>query len=93
MSEMLTERKIRAAFDAWITERVARQALDPPGETAARVRGHYRRRIHAGLAAEDPAVLAEALIELTRLAMEETQINRWQLPALEEALSRIGEPL
>jgi|SRR6516164_7760827 hypothetical protein len=90
---MLTERKIRAAFDAWIAERCARQALEPSSETATRVRGHYRRRIRAGIVAEDPAALAEALIELQQLILEEARICRWQLPRFDETISRITVPL
>jgi hypothetical protein len=90
---MLTDRKIRAAFDAWVADRWARQALEPPSETASRVRGHYRRRIRAGLAAEGSTVLAEAVIELEELVIEEAQIGNWQLPRFAETLSRITVPL
>ena len=90
---MLTERKIRIAFEAWVADRWARELAESPSETAAHVRGHYRRRLRAGLAAKGSSYLAEALIELEGLVLEEAQICRWQLPRLRETILRLTEPL
>ena len=69
--------------------------LEPLSESAARFRRYFHRRFRqAALALEsDSSLLAEALIELEELIVEEAQIGRWRLPRLQETLSRLTEPL
>ena len=67
--------------------------MQAPSETADRVRRHYRGRIRAGMVAEGPEMLAEALVELYGWVLEEALICKWQLPRLFEAQRRIAQPL
>jgi hypothetical protein len=90
---ILKDRKLRAAWRAWLIDKGTRQALEPPSETAERVRGYYQRQFRRAIECGDSGLLAETLIELEELVLEEARIYRWQLPRLQEALSRLTEPL
>jgi hypothetical protein len=90
---MLRDRKLEIAWEAWLTERGVMQALEPASETAQRVRGYFGRQLRAGVKALESDTLAEALIELETLVIEEARIGRWQLPRRQDMLLRITEPL
>jgi hypothetical protein len=64
-----------------------------PCEVAEKVRKYFGRRFRRGLAESDAGEdeLAETLIELEELIIEEASVGKWQLPRFEEMLEKVTE--
>ena len=94
---MLTDRKLRIAWKAYLCELGVMQTLERPSEAviAERFRGYFRLRFMEAVAAlsGDSSALAEALSEMLALVMGEEEIVGWQPVELEGARSRITHPL
>jgi hypothetical protein len=94
---MLTDRKLRIAWKAYLCELGVMQALERPSqaEVSERVGGYFRLRFMEAVAAlsGDSSALAEALSEMLALVMGEEEIVGWKPVELEGARSRITHPL
>jgi hypothetical protein len=94
---MLTARKLRIAWKAYIAAKVAMQMLDRPSaaEVARRQQGYFRWRLTEALdrLSTDSEHLGEVLEEIFLIATGVDEIIDWRPVTLVEARTRIGEPL
>jgi hypothetical protein len=94
---MLKDRKLRIAWRAYLAELEVMQRLERPSEAviAERFRGYFRWRLEEALDSLwfDSELLAEVLEEIFLIATDDDEIINWRPPALEDMISRIGEPL
>jgi hypothetical protein len=94
---MLKDRRIKIAWKAYLAELGVMQALERPSEAeiAERARRYFRWRLEEAVEVlgSDSSALAEVLNEMYALLIGEEEIVNWRPLSLEEARSRIGEPI
>ena len=93
---MLTDRKLRIAWRAYLADKAVMQRLERPSEAeiAERFRRYFKWRLEEAVEVlgSDSSALAEVLSEMFALVIGEDEVEGWRPVALEDARARIEEP-